>query len=133
MLKKLKQLKQTLCQILSHRKTPTDEPTPQEPTPQEPTPQELALQELALQELAKPVHSRQVKRPQTPSYPNLIDYPTEATPHWRRIQEVFDILDSLNTEVLTYSQIAEKVHYQTGKSCSRKLIAKWKRQRGIIQ
>ncbi len=55
-------------------------------------------------------------------------FPTPGTPHWRRIRQVFQALDTapLNS---TYNQLIKYVRQTTGKGCSRKLISKWKKQK----
>ncbi|NJO98930.1 MAG: hypothetical protein HC764_25480 [Pleurocapsa sp. CRU_1_2] len=52
----------------------------------------------------------------------------KGTPHWRRINQVFQSLDTA-PENSTYSQLIEYVKETTGKGCSRKLISKWKKHR----
>lgn len=56
----------------------------------------------------------------------------KGTPHWRRINQVFQSLDTA-PENATYSQLIEYVKETTGKGCSRKLISKWKKQRNSNQ
>jgi hypothetical protein len=51
----------------------------------------------------------------------------KGTPHWRRINQVFQTLDTA-PENATYNQLIEYVRLSTGKGCSRKLISKWKKQ-----
>ncbi|HHP7231770.1 MAG TPA: hypothetical protein ACFCUY_13045 [Xenococcaceae cyanobacterium] len=55
-------------------------------------------------------------------------FPTPGTPHWRRIRQVFQALDTA-PENATYNQLIEYVRETTGKGCSRKLISKWKKYR----
>jgi biotin carboxyl carrier protein len=50
----------------------------------------------------------------------------KGTPHWRRINQVFQSLDTA-PENATYNQLIEYVKETTGKGCSRKLISKWKK------
>lgn len=55
-------------------------------------------------------------------------------PHWRRITQVYAVLDQHLTHtgrVATYSTLIRHVQNITGTGCSRKLIAKWKRERGL--
>ena len=52
----------------------------------------------------------------------------KGTPHWRRINQVFQSLDTA-PENATYNQLIEYVKETTGKGCSRKLISKWKKHR----
>ncbi|MGL5833682.1 MAG: hypothetical protein ACRC1Z_10695, partial [Waterburya sp.] len=52
----------------------------------------------------------------------------KGTPHWRRIRQVFQSLDTA-PENATYNQLIEYVKKTTGKGCSRKLISKWKKNR----
>jgi hypothetical protein len=51
----------------------------------------------------------------------------KRTPHWRRINQVFQTLDTA-PENATYNQLIEYVRLSTGIGCSRKLISKWKKQ-----
>jgi biotin carboxyl carrier protein len=51
----------------------------------------------------------------------------KGTPHWRRINQVFQTLDTA-AENATYNQLIEYVRQTTGQGCSRKLISKWKKQ-----
>jgi hypothetical protein len=51
----------------------------------------------------------------------------KKTPHWRRINQVFQTLDTA-PENATYNQLIEYVKETTGVGCSRKLISKWKKQ-----
>ena len=52
------------------------------------------------------------------------------SPHWRRIAQVYDALDQAEAGA-TYSSLIQHVQDVTGTGCSRKLIAKWKRERGL--
>lgn len=51
-------------------------------------------------------------------------------PHYRRTKEVYDVLDSVYFSGATYNYLRERVNQATGKSCSKKLISKWKLIRG---
>jgi biotin carboxyl carrier protein len=51
----------------------------------------------------------------------------KGTPHWRRINQVFQTLDTAPSNA-TYTQLIEYVRLSTGIGCSRKLISKWKKQ-----
>ena len=51
-------------------------------------------------------------------------------PHYRRTKEVYDVLDSVYFSGATYNYLKERVNQATGKSCSKKLISKWKLIRG---
>ena len=51
-------------------------------------------------------------------------------PHWRRITQVYAALDQAD-EGATYSTLIQHVQDVTGTGCSRKLIARWKRERGL--
>jgi hypothetical protein len=51
----------------------------------------------------------------------------KGKPHWRRINQVFQTLDTA-PENATYNQLIEYVRLSTGQGCSRKLISKWKKQ-----
>ena len=55
-------------------------------------------------------------------------FPPPGTPHWRRIRQVFQALDTA-PQFATYNQLIEYVRETTGKGCSRKLISKWKKSR----
>ncbi len=57
-----------------------------------------------------------------------ISFPTPGTPHWRRIRQVFQALDTAPINV-SYNQLIEYVRETTGVGCSRKLISKWKKQK----
>jgi biotin carboxyl carrier protein len=52
----------------------------------------------------------------------------KKTPHWRRIDRVFQTLDTAPKNA-SYTQLIEYVRLSTGQGCSRKLISKWKKQR----
>ena len=82
-------------------------------------------------------HSEEVKRSQKKSdtktnFSLMTDdcsLPTvKGTPHWRRINQVFAVLDTAPANY-TYNQLIEYVRQTTGKGCSRKLISKWKKSR----
>jgi biotin carboxyl carrier protein len=51
----------------------------------------------------------------------------KKTPHWRRINQVFQTLDTAPPSA-SYTQLIEYVRLSTGQGCSRKLISKWKKQ-----
>ena len=81
--------------------------------------------------------SGQVKRSQkksnmTTNLPLMTDdcslMTVKGTPHWRRIRQVFQALDTA-PETATYNELIGYVRETTGKGCSRKLISKWKKQR----
>ena len=57
-----------------------------------------------------------------------IEFPAPGTPHWRRIRQVFQALDTAPLNA-SYNQLIEYVRETTGKGCSRKLISKWKKYR----
>jgi hypothetical protein len=59
---------------------------------------------------------------------NDLQLPTPGTPHWRRIRQVFQVLDNAPNNY-TYNQLIKCVKETTGVGCSRKLISKWKKQR----
>ncbi|WP_299493068.1 hypothetical protein [Acaryochloris sp. IP29b_bin.137] len=65
---------------------------------------------------------QEASAPSTPSEPH--------GPHWRRIAQVYEALDQAETGA-TYSSLIQHVRQVTGTGCSRKLIAKWKRERGL--
>jgi hypothetical protein len=55
-------------------------------------------------------------------------------PHWRRITQVYRVLDSHLAEygeLSSYSKLIQHVEQVTGQGCSRKLIRKWKLDRGL--
>lgn len=63
------------------------------------------------------------------SYPAL-----QRKPHWRRIALVYAILDRATEEgIVSYTALVNRVREVTGKGCSRKLISKWKLERGLRQ
>ncbi len=57
-----------------------------------------------------------------------ISFPTPGTPHWRRIRQVFQALDTA-PQFASYNQLIEYIRETTGVGCSRKLISKWKKQK----
>lgn len=60
--------------------------------------------------------------------------PSVKHPHWRRIAKVYAALDQAraqNPQLPTYSALCRHVQDQTGTACSRKLISKWKLDRGL--
>ncbi|MDJ0903616.1 MAG: hypothetical protein QNJ55_32960 [Xenococcus sp. MO_188.B8] len=59
-------------------------------------------------------------------------FPEKGTPHWRRIRQVYQVLETA-PENGTYNQLIAYVRETTGQGCSRKLISKWKKQRNISQ
>ncbi|NJK28795.1 MAG: hypothetical protein HC940_00925 [Acaryochloris sp. SU_5_25] len=62
-----------------------------------------------------------------------VDPSLQGRPHWRRIAQVYAALDHYwaNQGAATYDTLIQYVQEVTGQSCSRKLIAKWKQQRGL--
>ncbi len=56
-------------------------------------------------------------------------FPFKGRPHWRRIKQVFEVLEQAGTG--TYTELVNYVREVTGIGCSRKLISKWKRQRHL--
>ncbi len=54
----------------------------------------------------------------------------KRTPHWRRIRQVYQVLETA-PENATYNQLIAYVRETTGQGCSRKLVSKWKKQRNI--
>lgn len=65
--------------------------------------------------------------------PPATDSPLRGRPHWRRITQVFQILDQATKEgMLPYTTLINCVREATGKGCSKKLISKWKKERGLI-
>ncbi len=56
-------------------------------------------------------------------------FPFKGRPHWRRIKQVFEVLELAETG--TYTELVNYVREVTGIGCSRKLISKWKRQRHL--
>lgn len=66
--------------------------------------------------------------------PNSELSPLPHRPHWRRIAKVYAALDQAraqNPKLPTYSALCRHVQDQTGTACSRKLISKWKLDRGL--
>ncbi|WP_250124947.1 hypothetical protein [Chroococcidiopsis sp. CCMEE 29] len=68
--------------------------------------------------------------------PNLLppvsDSPLRGQPHWRRIAQVYEILDRATKDgMVSYTALVNYVREVTGKGCSRKLISKWKLERGF--
>lgn len=62
----------------------------------------------------------------------IVDSSLRGRPHWRRITQVFQILDEATTEgMVSYTVLINCVRQATGKGCSRKLISKWKLERGL--
>ena len=59
-------------------------------------------------------------------------FPEKGTPHWRRIRQVYQVLETA-PENATYNQLIAYVRETTGQGCSRKLISKWKKQRVSCQ
>ena len=59
--------------------------------------------------------------------------PHPKSPHWRRITQVYMILDRhlQSPQLPTYAVLIQQVQAETGTGCSRKLISKWKRDRGL--
>ena len=56
------------------------------------------------------------------------------SPHWRRITQVYTVLDQYLDQAGTaapYTTLIQHVQDVTGTGCSRKLISKWKRERGL--
>jgi hypothetical protein len=50
-------------------------------------------------------------------------------PHWKRINKVYKALDNAQDQgIFKYTDLIEYVKKETGVGCSRKLIAKWKRE-----
>jgi hypothetical protein len=64
--------------------------------------------------------------------PPVSDSPLRGRPHWRRITQVYEILDQATKEgMVSYTALIDYVREVTGKGCSRKLISKWKLERGL--
>jgi hypothetical protein len=57
----------------------------------------------------------------------------QGRPHWRRISAVYAALDQfwMTKGVATYDRLISHVAEVTGQKCSRKLISKWKLERGL--
>ncbi|MBW4622383.1 MAG: hypothetical protein KME17_23885 [Cyanosarcina radialis HA8281-LM2] len=52
-------------------------------------------------------------------------------PHWRRITQVYQLLDRAHESgIVSYTALTDYVRSATGQGCSRKLISKWKKERG---
>ncbi len=56
------------------------------------------------------------------------DFPFKGRPHWRRILQVFEVLE-LAAPDSTYTELVNYVKATTGTGCSRKLVSKWKKER----
>ena len=58
----------------------------------------------------------------------------KGKPHWRRIRQVYLCLDEAkeDNKKQNYKELISYVRKTTGKGCSKKLIAKWKRERGHL-
>lgn len=55
-------------------------------------------------------------------------------PHWKRSTKLFQLFDAAWAETKrSYSGLIAYVKEQTGKGCSRRAIANWKRSRGLIE
>lgn len=71
--------------------------------------------------------------PKTPPAPEEVKPPLQTAPnkpHWKRINKVYEALDNATNKGITkYTDLIEYVKKETGTGCSRKLIAKWKRER----
>jgi hypothetical protein len=62
-----------------------------------------------------------------------VEVTRQGRPHWRRISAVYAALDqcwAIQGEA-TYDRLLSHVAEVTGQKCSRKLIAKWKLERGL--
>jgi hypothetical protein len=58
----------------------------------------------------------------------------EGTPNWKRTAEVFAALDRACAEIVwSYSRLVAIVRKLTGRGCSHRTIARWKKERGFIQ
>lgn len=58
----------------------------------------------------------------------------EGTPNWKRTAEVFAALDRACAEIVwSYSRLVAIVRKLTGKGCSHRTIARWKKERGFIE
>jgi hypothetical protein len=73
-----------------------------------------------------------LSEPEPPPPPLL---PVErGTPHWRRVKAVYEALDQyLATvgRVATYPVLIQHVTETTGKGCSKRIISRWKKERGL--
>lgn len=61
--------------------------------------------------------------------------PKQSTghPHQQRTLQVFEVLDRASQEGLTaYTDLIDYVRQKTGKGCSKKLVSKWKKERGLV-
>lgn len=64
--------------------------------------------------------------------PPINHSPLRGKPHWRRIIKVYQVLDLAHESgILSYTALINCVREATGKGCSRKLISKWKLERGL--
>ncbi|KJH70259.1 hypothetical protein [Aliterella atlantica] len=70
--------------------------------------------------------------PEPKLLPPVADSSLRGRPHWRRITQVFQILDEATKDgMVSYPTLINCVREATGKGCSRKLISKWKLERGL--
>lgn len=70
--------------------------------------------------------------PELKLLPPVVNSSLRGRPHWRRITQVFQILDEATNEgMVSYTALINCVRKSTGKGCSRKLISKWKLERGL--
>lgn len=65
--------------------------------------------------------------------PVAVDAALIGKPHWRRISEVYAALDQYWAIAGggTYTVLMAHVEAATGQRCSKKLVAKWKLERGL--
>jgi hypothetical protein len=58
---------------------------------------------------------------------------SKKKPHWKRTEAVFRVLsEAWEFGAKTYTQLMAAVKEATGKGCSKRAIANWKRERGLI-
>ena len=66
--------------------------------------------------------------PLDPARPRVRPRPGVSGPNYRRTAEVYAVL-AVAPPHLTYGQLIRRVRVATGRACSRKLVARWKRER----
>jgi hypothetical protein len=72
-----------------------------------------------------------LSEPELPPPPPL---PVErGTPHWRRVKAVYEALDQYLavSGIATYPVLIQHVTETTGKGCSKRIISRWKKDRGL--
>ncbi len=77
-------------------------------------------------------HFQTAIAPEPKILPPAVNSFLRGRPHWRRITQVFQILDEATKDgMVSYTTLIDCVRKATGKGCSKKLISKWKLERGL--